>query len=97
MQPQQFSYFFLRKFISIKRASVLDGRFPGFNSLKGVLSLMKTLIPPPLEILPNLNGFAKPEICSKGIVLYIFSLTVRGHLFHVLLKKLAFPICFLLN
>ena len=50
--------------------SKLDGRFPGFSSLEGILSLMKSIMPPPLEFLFNLNGFAKPEIrnCSKGNV-----------------------------
>ena len=55
-------------------ASVLDGRFPGFNSLKGIFSLIKSIIPPPLELLSNPNGFEKPEIrnCSKGNVSSIF-------------------------
>ena len=66
---------------------MLDGRFPDFNSLKGILSLMKNIIPPPLEFLSNLNGFAKPEIrnCSKGNVSFILSLTTRVHLFRLLL------------
>ena len=28
---------------------MLDERFPGFNSLKGILSLMESIIQPPLE------------------------------------------------
>ena len=52
----------------------MDGRCPGFNSLKGILSLTKSIIPPPLELLSNLNGFTKPEIrnYSKGNVSSIF-------------------------
>ena len=48
----------------------MDERFPDFNSQKGILSLMKSIMPLPLEFLSNLNGFAKPEIrnCSKGNV-----------------------------
>ena len=61
--------------MSIKRASVLDGTFPGVNSLKGILSLIKCIILPPLEFLSNLHGFTKPEIrnCSKGNVSSILS------------------------
>ena len=53
---------------------MLDGRFPGFDSLKGILSLIKSIIPPPLEFLSNPNGFAKPEIrnFSKGNLSSIF-------------------------
>ena len=58
LQPQHISHFFLREFISIKRALVLGGRFSSFNSLKGILSLMKIIISP-LEFLSNLNSFAK--------------------------------------
>ena len=66
---QQMSHFFLRKFISIKRALVLDRRFPRFNNLKRILSLMKSIIPPPLAFIFNLNGFAKLEIrnCSQNV------------------------------
>ena len=64
-----FSYVNLFQFIS-----VLDGRFWSFNSLKEILILIKILIPPPLEFLPNLNGFAKPETrnCSKRNISPIF-------------------------
>ena len=53
---------------------MLDGRFKGFNSMKGILSLMKRIIPPLLEFLFHLNGSAKPEIrnCSKGNVSSMF-------------------------
>ena len=40
------SHFFLLEFISIETALVLDGRFPDFNGLKGILSLMKNMISP---------------------------------------------------
>ena len=35
---------------------------------------MKSIVPPPLEFLSNLNGFAKNEIrnCSKGNVSSVF-------------------------
>ena len=53
---------------------MLDGWFLGFNSLTGILSLMKSIVPPPLEFLSNLNGFAKHEIrnCSKVNVSSVF-------------------------
>ena len=53
---------------------MLDGWFLGFNSLTGILSLMKSIVPPHLEFLSNLNGFAKNEIrnCSKVNVLSVF-------------------------
>ena len=53
---------------------LLDGWFLGFNSLTGILSLMKSIVPPPLEFLSNLNGFAKHEIrnCSKVNVSSVF-------------------------
>ena len=71
---QHISHFLLRKFI--KTASVLDGTFPGFIILKGISSLMKSIIPTLLEFLSHLNGFAKPEIrkCSKGKRLICFYL-----------------------
>ena len=57
---------------------------------------MKSIIPPPLKFLSGLNGFAKPEIrnCSMGNVSFFLSLTIRGHLFPLLLKKSAFQIYF---
>ena len=74
IEPQHISPFFVHKFVSKKRASVLDGRFLGFNSVKVILTLMESIIPPPLEFLSNLNGFAKHEIrnCSKGNVSSVF-------------------------
>ena len=53
---------------------MLDGESPPLNSLKGIISLMKRIIPPPLEFLSNHNGFAKPEIRnhSKGNISAIF-------------------------
>ena len=96
---QHMGHFFLRKFISMKRALVLDRRFPRFNNLKRILSLMKSMIPPPLAFIFNLNGFAKLEIrnCSQNVSSLILSLTLRKDIFRLLFKKLAFQICFLLN
>ena len=81
IEPQRISPFFLHKFVSKKRALVLDGRFLGFNSVKVTLTLMKSIIPPP------------PRETSH---MYL-SLTKRGRLFRLLLKKLTFQICFLLT
>ena len=74
IEPQHISPFFVHKFVSKKRASVLDGRFLGFNSVKIILTLMESIIPPPLEFLSNLNGFAKHEKrnCSKVKVSSVF-------------------------
>ena len=46
----------------------MDGRFPGFNSLKGILSLIKSIIPSSLEFLSNLVRLGNHETinCSKG-------------------------------
>ena len=53
---------------------MLDEWFVGFNRLTGILTLMKSIVPPPLEFLSNINGFAKHEIrnCSKVNVLSVF-------------------------
>ena len=80
------------------RASVLDGKFPGFDSLEGILSLMKNVILPPLEFLSNLNGFAKPEIrnCSKRNVSSIFVSSNKRTTILFVIKKVSISNLFLI-
>ena len=51
---------------------MFDGRLPGFNSLKKILYLMKSIISLPIKLLSNLIGFAKSEIRNfyKGGILF---------------------------
>ena len=68
--------FFFRKWISIKKSLLLDGRFPGFNRLKGMLSLMKSIIPPPLETLDFIK-FQWHYLCCYFDNFYRFFLEKR--------------------
>ena len=71
----------------------------GFQVLTGILSLIKRIIPPPLEFQSNLNGFAKPETrnCSKRNVSPNFVSDNKRTSISFAIKEVSFSNLFLID